>query len=402
MNLEQLKKIIKKYDIETITLLLRGVTSQGIHVSFPSSALEELLASGWIINSKEICEQYNNAEWLTLRPDLNSCIEDFPNRRLLFIADAFKGDDLTKKSPREVLKNSLLEAEKLGYEYVVSAELSFRVQSKESSSDQQFIDSVINYLDAILYPYQSIRTYNANIFAVELRNSDALAIADQLHMLTFILKELAQKNRSVISFMPKSKIDAPGNYLAISQILRSKDGGSAIYNESQNQGLSRVGQNVVAGQLTHAKALMAFLASTVNSYKRLLLEKHSLLASWDEADNAALIQVPKSRDGITVQIRSADAFSNQYLLFAALLAAAIDGMKRNILPQKTEKENGSTAQESRRLPQDLGASLYELEINRVIQKALGPEIVEVYINSKRLEWKLYTDHISDWEQRYYA
>ncbi len=98
-------------------------------------------------------------------------------------------------------------------------------------------------------------------------------------------------------------------------------------------GLSKLAYHFAAGLLAHGPALCAFAAPTVNSYKRLVVG-HSLSgATWAPAfiayganNRSAMVRVPYGR----LEFRLPDAGCNPYLVSAAIIAAGLDGIDRQL------------------------------------------------------------------------
>jgi glutamine synthetase len=166
----------------------------------------------------------------------------------------------------------------------------------------------------------------------------------------------------------------------------------------------------MAGILEHARGMIAVLAPLVNSYKRLVpgYEAPTYL-TWGRTNRSALIRVPmvspgKSVEGTRAEVRCPDPSSNTYLAFAAMIAAGLDGVERNLqLADPVEEslfEMDATtiaAKGIRELPGTLGEALDELEADSVIRDALGEHVFSHYLAAKRAEWDEYRTQVSDWE-----
>jgi glutamine synthetase len=107
--------------------------------------------------------------------------------------------------------------------------------------------------------------------------------------------------------------------------------------------------------------------------------------------------------------RLPDASANPYLATAALIAAGLDGIDRQLDPGPACTDDLfdlTLAQIHARgievLPQNLGAAIDALERDTVVRGALGESLAEEFIHLKRLEWTEYARHVSGWELRRYA
>ncbi len=177
--------------------------------------------------------------------------------------------------------------------------------------------------------------------------------------------------------------------------------------------LSPAGQQFAAGMLAHSAALCALAAPTVNSYKR-LVQADSLAGSGWAATSIA--HGPNNRTALLRTLhgrfewRLPDASANPYLAAAALIAAGLDGIERQlVLPADIEDDLFMLSPEQiqarglQLLPQHLGEALDALAGDEVVGKALGPLLTSQFLQIKRSEFKDHADHVSDWElQRYLA
>ncbi|MEP2619003.1 MAG: type III glutamate--ammonia ligase, partial [Marinomonas sp.] len=193
------------------------------------------------------------------------------------------------------------------------------------------------------------------------------------------------------------------------------ESGKNLFNDDSDKhgmGLSKMAYHFTAGILAHAKAICAFAAPTVNSYKRLVVGGNSSGATWAPAyecygDNnrSALVRVPYGR----LEFRLPDSGCNPYLVHAALIAAGMDGIERELDPGEPMNINlydlsleEIIAKNISILPQNLGDALNELEKDTVFVEAMGSDIVAEFLNVKRAEWGEYQRHVSDWEVAKYA
>jgi glutamine synthetase len=174
--------------------------------------------------------------------------------------------------------------------------------------------------------------------------------------------------------------------------------------------LSTLAYQFLGGLLAHAPALTALCAPTVNSYKRLVVGRSLTGATWAPAyitygDNnrSSMIRIPKGR----LELRLPDGAANPYLATAAVIAAGLDGIDRQLdpgVPQNTNlyewSEQALADAGIGLLPQNLGSALDALEADPLICDALGP-VSQEFLKLKRMEWLEYQRHVSDWEIKQY-
>jgi glutamine synthetase len=245
---------------------------------------------------------------------------------------------------------------------------------------------------------------------IDFRYSDALATADSAVTLRVALKIIAYQNGLYCTFLPKPIRGINGSGMHVHQSLAYlANGKNAFADSGDPHGLSKIAKHFIAGQLAHARGMCAVLAPLVNSYKRLVAGYEApVYISWARINRSALIRVPRaSNDELTrLELRCPDPSCNPYLAFAVMLAAGLDGIRRELpVPEATEENiyllDTQYKSSQAILPASLNQALKALEEDEVIRDALGAHTHEVFINAKQLECEDYRLEVTDWELRKY-
>ena len=166
---------------------------------------------------------------------------------------------------------------------------------------------------------------------------------------------------------------------------------NAFHDPGDHYGISSLAKQFIAGQLAHARGMSAILAPLVNSYKRLYSGYEApIYLTWARINRSALIRIPRASkpEAVRLEIRCPDPSCNPYLAFAVMLAAGLDGIKRNLpIPEATEENPympGVTPLREARseyLPESLNRALDAFDEDEVIKNALGPVITDRFLNA---------------------
>lgn len=333
---------------------------------------------------------------------------------------SFMGD------PRNVLKRTLLRAERLGYTFNIGPELEFFLfQTDERGQPTTETSDEAGYFD--LGPLDhgestrrevclSLEEMGMQIEAshhelapgqheIDLKYVDALQAADNIMTFKLAVKTLAQKNGLHATFMPKPVSGTAGSGMHVNMSL-FRNGRNVFFDENAPGQLSELARQFMAGLLAHARGFCALTNPLVNSYKRLLTgyEAPCYLA-WSSSNRSSLIRIPAPRgQGTRVELRNPDPACNPYLVFAACLAAGLDGIEHGLTPPPEVTENiyamsdaDRAARNIANLPVNLADALCTLEGDPVITEALGEHVTRQYTEGKRREWEEYRAQVSQWE-----
>lgn len=286
---------------------------------------------------------------------------------------------------------------------------------KGLSRSREFLETLVDALQQVDFDVYQIDHEDANgQFEINYTYGDALESADRFTFVRMAAGEIANDLGMVCSFMPKPSSDRTGNGMHFHLSITDESGKNLFNDDSDvnGMGLSKMAYHFTAGILQHAKALCAIAAPTVNSYKRLVVGGSASGSTWAPAyiaygDNnrSAMVRVPYGR----LEFRFPDSGCNPYLVHAALIAAGLDGIERELEPGEPQNINLYALSETERkekgieiLPQNLNEALDALEADTVLTERLGQEIVGEFIKVKRAEWIEYSRHVSDWELKHYA
>ena len=333
--------------------------------------------------------------------------------------------------PRHVLASVCRDAASAGYRFDVAPEIEFFLfKSGPDGRPAPIPHDTAGYFDvstdqATLIRRQMVRALQGLEIAVEaahhevaagqheidLHHTEALRAADNTVTARVALKAVAQLNGLYATCMPKPIASVNGNGMHVHQsLVELASGQNAFADPNDPYGLSATARHFIAGLLAHARGMCAILAPLVNSYKRLVPGFEApVYISWGRTNRSALVRVPRITAGrhqsSRIELRCPDPSCNPYLAYAVMLAAGLDGIRRKLPLREAAEEDlfhvDPRARGLATLPLSLGAALDALREDELIQRALGPYVVERFVDAKQQEWESYRAYVSQWEiERY--
>jgi glutamine synthetase len=256
-------------------------------------------------------------------------------------------------------------------------------------------------------------------FEQNFRYADALVTADRTIFFRYMIHMLANQAGLEATFMPKPFANLTGNGMHVHCSLWDATADDQLFldmNDQRGLGLSTMAYQFIAGLLDHAPALTAVTSPTVNSYKRIGVGPPVSGATWAPAyatyggnNRTQMLRVPEPG---RVENRAVDGSANPYLALAALLAAGLDGIDRDLDPGEPNRDNlfALPLEEIRQrgirtIPATLTDAVDELAADSVLRSALGPvpggDYIDYFVQTKRDEFNEFHRSISRWEiERY--
>lgn len=244
---------------------------------------------------------------------------------------------------------------------------------------------------------------------IDFKYTDVVDACDKIQLFKLIVKTVARKYNLHATFMPKPIYGINGSGMHCNMSL-FKGSENVFFDANSESQLSETAMQFIAGVLEHAKAITAVANPIVNSYKRLVSGYEAPVnIAWSTRNRSPLIRIPAARGKSTrVELRSVDPAANPYLALAAILGAGLKGIEDEMVAPAPISRNvyKMTADELvnggiDKLPSSLSRALDELEIDSVVQDALGAHITANFISSKRIECQEYLHQVTDWELNTY-
>ena len=428
---------VEQEHINFIDLQFTDVVGVVKNVTIPAHELPEALKNGIWFDGSSVEGFVRIAESdMHLRPDISTFAiipwlsGEAATARL--ICDVYTPDGQPfLGDPRAVLRRVLDDAAEMGFLFNTGPELEFFLLKPHADGNlippaphdsASYFDApsdmaaglrrqMASTLEALGLQVEAMHHEGApGQHEIDFRYSGALATADSAVTLRVALKVIAQENGLYCTFLPKPVRGINGSGMHVHQSLSyTANGKNAFADPGDAHGLSKIAKHFIAGQLAHARGMCVVLAPLVNSYKRLVAGYEApVYISWARINRSALIRVPRATtpESTRLELRCPDPSCNPYLAFAVMLAAGLDGIRRELpVPDATEENiyliDNQKHPKSSVLPGSLNQALNALEEDKVIQDALGAHTFDRFINAKRQEWEEYRLVVTDWELEKY-
>ncbi|MEK7821154.1 MAG: glutamine synthetase [Pseudomonadota bacterium] len=246
----------------------------------------------------------------------------------------------------------------------------------------------------------------AGVLEAAIQKADGLAAADKAALFKTFVKVALQRRGLMATFMAKWSPQWPGSSGHIHISLADKQGRPLFHDPKKPHGMSDLMGRFVGGQQRLMPEMLAMIASTVNSYRRLIPGFWAPTDASLGIDNrtCALRIVPGGPKSQRIEYRVAAADANPYLALAAAVASGLWGIKNKAEPETLVEGNAYDKKFPKRLalPRTLWDAAQALKGSTVARQWFGDPFVDHFVATREWEEREFRRHISDWElQRYF-
>ncbi|MFA6215066.1 MAG: type I glutamate--ammonia ligase [Patescibacteria group bacterium] len=339
------------------------------------------------------------------------------NKAARIICDVY-GPDLKPfiGDPRYILKQMMKKAEDKGLILNVGAELEFFLLQKDSSMapvphdyggyfDFSPFDVASKIREDVIKASSELNIkieaghheVAAGQHEIDFRYADALNTADNIITLKTTIKAIAQSYGINATFMPKPFGGINGSGMHVHLSLFDLKGNNLFYEDNNGYKLSKIAYQFIAGLLHHSRGFTALTNPTTNSFKRLIPGYEAPVnICWAQMNRSALIRIPRFTPGreqsTRVELRSPDPSCNPYLAFAAILAAGLDAIEKDMPLSPAIEEDIYHLDDNRKqelkissLPGSLPEAISELNKDEVVKGAITQHTLDRFISAKQIE-----------------
>jgi len=365
-------------------------------------------------------------------PDLATLrITPWLERTALVLCDVVEGEERTPVpvSPRQILKQQIGRAAEHGLAVMFGSELEFFAydagyEELARDSYRHLGDATSSWYNLDYHVFQTTKDEpllralrNGMLGAglpvefskgeaapgqheLNLRYSDALTMADNHTVYKNGAKEIAHLQGKAVTFMAKPTIDQPGSSCHIHSSIWSLEDGRPLAPGDGPHGMSPMFRAWMGGILEHSVELTLCFAPYVNSYKRFQSASWAPTAVvWSPDNRTSGLRLVGHGAGLRVESRIPGADCNPYLAFAAMIAAGLDGIERDLDCGEPYVGNAYTASDVPHIPWNIVEAMDAWEHSKFARSALGDEVHFHVLHAAREEWRAFNAVVTEWELR---
>lgn len=349
---------------------------------------------------------------------------------MIFVLGEFS-DDAEGVCPRGVLRRVIERAKAMGfetmagfeYEFFVFNETPHSIREKDyrdlvpmgpgffgysmirATTGSDFYRGLLDMCGTMDFPLEGLHEETGpGVLEAAIEVADGLAAADRAALFKTFAKIFAQKRDMLATFMAKWSLDWPGQSGHIHMSLQ-KNGKSAFFEPKAEFSMSQTMRHFVGGQQALMPELLAMVASTVNSYTRLIPGFWAPTdATWASDNRTCSLRVIEgSEKSHRVEYRVAPADANPYLAMAAALGSGLWGIENKIEPTAPVEGNAYDQKFPARLklPATLWDAAQRLRKSKAASELFGADFVDHYATTREWEEREFRKYITDWELKRY-
>ncbi|WP_298838808.1 glutamine synthetase family protein [uncultured Roseobacter sp.] len=213
---------------------------------------------------------------------------------------------------------------------------------------------------------------------------DALRAADDAWLFKMLVKGMARKHGFAASFMAKPYADYAGSGLHVHFSVLDADGNN-VFDDGSETGTD-VLRHAVSGCLSAMPGSALIFAPHANSFDRMVPGSHAPTGiSWAYENRTSAIRIPSGSPAARrIEHRVAGGDVNPYLMLAAVLGAAINGIENGTEPPEPVTGNAYEA-DLPQIPGNWKDAIDAFEASEDIARIFAPELIRNLVLTKRQE-----------------
>lgn len=242
--------------------------------------------------------------------------------------------------------------------------------------------------------------YESGQIELSLAPRDPVRAVDDYVLARMIVTRVALQHGLLVSFAPVAVFGGVSNGCHIH--LSAAGGGSNIfYDPERDSGMTAEAEHMIGGIVSNLVDGLVLLGGSTLSFER--LKPHNwagAYACWGPSNREAAVRYMGGFAGYgaeqsNIEVKCADPAANHYLAVAALIGAAVHGVRtQEPLPPAVRMDPAELSAEDRerlgveRFPHDLGAALERFADSAFFRELLGPELFDSYRAVRAHDWEV--------------
>ena len=349
---EDVMKYIEEEDAKFIRMAFRDAYGVQKNISVMPGELKKAFEDGIPIEAREIAG-FGDCPYATLylkpEADTLSVLPWRPDsgKVLRMFCDVYTPEGTVYASDtRTILKDAVARAKAAGIEFRFGTETEFYLfcndaegkPTKEPYDQAGYMD--IAPLDKCenlrreitlsiekmgLTPERSHHERGPGQYEIDFHYARPLKAADQMTTFKMTVRTIAARYGLTADFSPMPLEGKPGNGYHINIYAVDKDGNDVV-------------RYAAAGIIEKIRDITIFLNPTDSSYARLGNNSAPDKVNWGSRGESELFFIETFKDKTKVELRSPDAGSNPYLVYALLINAGLYGIENKLeLPEQNDE-----------------------------------------------------------------
>jgi len=446
---EVLVELVERGEIETVLAVFPDMYGRLMGKRITGSFFVEQVAGGgfhacdYLLAcdmEMDVIPGYKYTSWETGYGDFH-CVPDFSTLRqatwlpktALVLCDLLgHHEEPVEVSPRRMLQRQLERAREAGFAVMGGTEIELYVfddsfaeaRAKryhdlrpmgaynedyhifQGTKEEDLVGAIRRHLDQSGVPVETSKgEAGLGQQEINLRFSEALVQADRNILYKHAAKEIAWAQGKSVTFMAKWDEKHTGSSAHVHVSLWGADGEGNRFPGDRPTGPVQASDTFrwfLGGWIQHARALTACYAPYVSSYKRYQARSWApTTIAWSYDNRTAGFRVVGRGSSLRVECRIPGADANPYIVYAAAIAAGLDGIRNRIEPPEIFQGDLYAAQELPRVPGTLREAIDEFERSDMAREAFGADVAEHYLHFLRTEQRKFDEVVTCWERARY-
>ena len=314
--------------------------------------------------------------------------------------------------PRQALLRQIARATEMGIDVQVGTELEFYLLNPQTGLPRDKGNECYGLtraaaLEPILGPMrlhlaemgipieQSNPEYAAGQVEVNIRYDSAMIAADRVVMFRSLVKQLAAQHGLNATFMAKPFLNESGNGFHFHYSFWSQ-GKNLLATDGR---LNETGRHAVGGMQQRMAESSICGAATVNAYRRRQPSSFCPVnASWGLDNRTVALRIIEGSDSaVRIEKRDAGADCNPYLMMAADIASALDGIDAKTEPTAATRGDAYSDEGAPSIPLDLATAISLARGSDWLCDVLGKHQHDLWLQQAERELDFFWQQVTPFE-----